>query len=283
MPDLCFITTCRGRLAMLKQSLPTFARQPGTSCIVVDYDCPEGTAVWVEENYPQVKVVRAGRQPRFELSRARNLGAAQADAPWLCFVDADICLADDFASTVLPLLEARHFFLAEPRGIESWGTCIAHRDDFNRIEGYDDVLQGWGTDDVDFYTRLRLTGVRQKTFPGQLLRPLNHDEQARVEHYEIKDQWLSASANRIYCRVKWDLIRMRQKNIPRDERQKLYDTLRRGALQANATGEPLEIKILVYQDQTFSCGRLEASLHYRLPEPQKEMPGRTIDRLHTGE
>src|SRR6266404_326707 len=110
MPEICFITTCRGRLPHLQQSLPTFVAQPGTSCVVVDYDCPQGTAAWVQQAYPQVTVVQATDQPRFELSKARNLSAQAAGAPWLCFVDADVQLSPHFAAAVSPLLQTGFYY-----------------------------------------------------------------------------------------------------------------------------------------------------------------------------
>jgi glycosyltransferase involved in cell wall biosynthesis len=272
MSDLCFITTCRSRLASLKESLPTFVAQPKTSCVVVDYDCPQNTAAWVKKNFPMVRVVHATDCPRFELSRARNLGAEAADAPWLCFVDADVQLAPKFAATVLPLLEPRCFYQSDPRPPELWGTCICHRDDFRRIEGYDDVLQGWGAEDGDFYARLKMIGTRLRTFAAELLTPLPHDPEARVQHYEVKDHWLNCAANRVYCRAKFDLMLIKQGNLPLQARTKLYDRLYRATLEAQADGEPLEFGIPLYEIDTLGCGPLEARIVYRLPKPRGSPP-----------
>jgi len=272
MPDLCFITTCRGRLASLKDSLPSFVAQPNSSCVVVDYDCPQGTAAWVNKAYPQVRVVHVTDNPRFELSRARNLGAEVADAAWLCFVDADVRLAPDFVATVTPLLKPRCFYQADPRPRELWGTFVCHRDDFNRVEGYDDVLQGWGAEDGDLYNRLKLIGARMCTFPGSLLTPLHHDAAARTQYHEVKDYWLNCAANRVYCRAKLDLMLFNQGNLPHQMRAKLYDRLYRATLEAHADGEPLEIGIPLYEFDTEGCGPLEARLHYRLPKPRGNPP-----------
>ena len=48
MAEICIITTCMGRLAHLRQSLPSFTAQPDTSVVVVDYSCPERSGEWVE-------------------------------------------------------------------------------------------------------------------------------------------------------------------------------------------------------------------------------------------
>jgi glycosyltransferase involved in cell wall biosynthesis len=74
------VTTCKSRLDHLKQSLPNMISQGAHEVIVVDYDCPEGTAAWVEKHHPGVRVVRATDPIGFCLSRARNLGIAAAQA-----------------------------------------------------------------------------------------------------------------------------------------------------------------------------------------------------------
>ena len=89
MAFITFVTTCRGRLRHLRETLPTFVRQPDAAVVVVDYSCPEACGDWVEANFPHVEVVRSPDSPRFELSRARNLGAARVRSPWICFIDAD--------------------------------------------------------------------------------------------------------------------------------------------------------------------------------------------------
>src|SRR5437762_7944 len=104
MSDLCLITTCMGRLAHLQQSLGAAAAQSGCSCVLVDYSCPERCGDWAQQHHPTVKVVRVANQTQFSPSRARNAAMAAADAPWLCFFDADVILTPDFAARIRPLL-----------------------------------------------------------------------------------------------------------------------------------------------------------------------------------
>jgi len=42
-PKFSIVTTCKGRLGNLQQSLPTFVAQAAAEVVVVDYDCPEST------------------------------------------------------------------------------------------------------------------------------------------------------------------------------------------------------------------------------------------------
>ena len=114
MPRLTWITTCKGRLEHLRHTLPRVVAQPDLACVVVDFSCPDGTADWVQKHHPQVTVVEAANEPGFSAPRARNLGAAAARTEWLGFFDADILLAADFSTAVLPLLRPGAFFRPTP-------------------------------------------------------------------------------------------------------------------------------------------------------------------------
>lgn len=265
---LSLITTCRGRLAHLKQSLPTFVAQRHVEIIVVDYDCPQKTADWVEAQFRQVKVVREVNRPRFELSRARNAGAAVATAPWLCFVDADVCLMPDFATRLRDILKEGHYYQALPRTIETWGTSISSRADFERVGGYDEILQGWGKDDDDYYARLEFEGLQHANFPGELIRALQHGDDARVENYELKDRWVNESINHVYCQAKLDWMLLRRAPLDIETRQELYRSVHAAVLDARRDGGSLELKIPIMTRETRACGMMEVRLSYTLPNPR---------------
>src|SRR5437868_449136 len=146
MADICFITTCMGRLAHLRQTIGLAARQARSSCIVVDYSCPEQCGDWVEQHYPEVKVLRVPNQQLFCVTRARNIGAQAADAPWLCFFDADVILDAQLAQRLLEMVRPGQFFVAHPWVRELAGTVVCSRTDFERVGGYDEVIQGWGSE-----------------------------------------------------------------------------------------------------------------------------------------
>src|ERR1700674_5706017 len=95
-PQFSIITTCKGRLGDLKLSLPTFLAQDGAEVIVVDYDCPDGTSAYVARHHPEVRLVAISGRPKFNISHARNLGAAAAMGEFLVFLDADVLVAGHF-------------------------------------------------------------------------------------------------------------------------------------------------------------------------------------------
>ena len=252
--------------------------QPGTSCVVVDYGCPDGTGDWVRAAYPQVTLVRVDDRPRFEVARARNLGAAAAQSPWLCFIDADALLADNFAAVVRPLLERGSYFRARPNIRDGAGMCILHRDDFAAIDGYDGVLQGWGMEDKDLYFRARLAGLAMKSFPSELVTILEHGGAARTRHYDVKRTHLNSTANLVYCRAKWDLMRLHGRKLDEAARATLYRSLHPAALDALQRGTSVQLRVPIESMESLSGAALNVSLVYDLGKPREraEPPSRTM-------
>lgn len=227
MADLCYITTCKGRLAHLKQTLPRVAGQPGLSCVVVDYSCPDGTADWVEANLPQVRVIRVEGENGFNVSRARNLGAQAADAPWLGFFDADILLDPGFASVVVPQLVPGRFYRPHPVTSQTWGSIICHRDDFAAVGGYDEAYVGWGGEDDDLIAFLALAGRQAVGFPAALLSEIPHSDEERTRYFDIKDRRVQSRISQVYLQIKLDLARLMGRPPLLEERRAVYDEVRR--------------------------------------------------------
>ena len=227
MADLCYITTCKGRLAHLKQTLPRVAGQPGLSCVVVDYSCPDSTAGWIASNFPQVRVVRVEGESGFHLARARNIGAQAADAPWLGFFDADILLDPGFASVVVPQLVPGRFYRAHPVTYQTWGSIICHRDDFVAVGGYDEAYVGWGGEDDDLIAALTLAGRQAAGFSAALLSEIPHTDEERTLFYDIKDRRVHSRISQFYLQIKLDLLRLMGKPLSAEERRSTYSEVQR--------------------------------------------------------
>ena len=241
MAALCYITTCKGRLHHLKQTLPRVVGQPGVSCVVVDYACPDNTTDWVLANFPQVRVVRVTGETGFSVTRARNLGAQAADAPWLAFFDADILWSPELATTVIPQLQPGHFYRAKPVTLQTWGSVICHRQDFEALGGYDEAFAGWGGEDDDLLARLSMLGRIPAGFPAELINEIPHDDAARVRFHEIKDRAVQHRINMLYIHAKLDLMRLLGGPLPLATRQGLFGEVRRIIRQAADTGQSAAI------------------------------------------
>ena len=225
MPLISAITTCKGRLEHLKQTLPPLMRS-GMEVVVVDYDCPEGAGTWVREHHPEARLVAVAGRPRFNAAEARNLGAAAAAGEWLLFVDADVFVDPRLAGAVGPLLsDPGAFLLADPRPDELWGVLAMARATFDLIGGYDEAFEGWGVEDVDIIERLGIRGFREGRLPAAMFSPITHGDAERTRFHAITDMKLSATINNVYRIAKNDLARLGQWLEPKD-RLRLYASIR---------------------------------------------------------
>ena len=247
MKTFSFITTCKGRLPHLQQTLPLMVKQPDSECIVVDYSCPQKTGDWVEQNYPQVNVVRVTDDDGWIISRARNLGAAAAQTEWLVFIDADILLSDELIPWLMPRLTKGNFYRAKfsHQKIDNFGTFVCHRDDFAKNGGYDELLRGWGKEDNDMYYRLRLSGCRQHFFPEQFLEPIPHDDEARTQFSPYKSRWVSHIVASLYLQMKYDLQQLHPEQATREMHQKLYEHARQNVLRIINQGPGADMTVFI--------------------------------------
>jgi glycosyltransferase involved in cell wall biosynthesis len=200
-PALSIITTCKGRLAHLKESLPAMLAQPDAEVVVVDYDCPEATASYVQAHFPAAKVVKVAGRPHFNNWEARNIGAAHATAPILVFVDADTMLAGHFGAWITGAITPGTYGKM-PNALE----LAVHKDDvirnganrlegllvmpaatFRDLQGYDDLLQGWGAGgDTDLVDRLDFHQLRKVVLPEALVtRAIAHSDAERVRFHKL--------------------------------------------------------------------------------------------------
>lgn len=210
--NISIITTCKGRLSHLQQTLPTFAQSSAQELIVVDYDCPLGTEEWVAKNWPSVRVVKVDNRPHFNCSEARNLGAEKATAEYLFFIDADIFLETPYISE-LDQIDGRCFLKNKKisdrdRSVRQVnGTCLVKRRDFLAVGGYDVNYQLYGLEDGDLYARLNMTGVVEKYFGDTKFRTLHHDDSLRTMFRKDVEIKRAIQINTIYREIKFFFLK----------------------------------------------------------------------------
>lgn len=228
-----FITTCKGRLHHLKQTLPLMVAEKPDEIIVVDYDCPHGAGEWVETTYPTVKVRYIRDGSAFNVARARNLGIASSTADWLCLIDADILVQPGFVEATRQRISQRCFYRRAPVNggfdLETFGTVICSRRSLDMIGGYDEVLEGWGGEDMDLYHRLRLVGDLEYGFPAHFVRAISHDDQERFEFDTIKDKVLKTIETKIYTEAKKMIMTLKncRSDLPLQTKRTLHEAIRK--------------------------------------------------------
>ncbi len=208
--NLAFITTSKGRLHHVRETLPLLAAGGARQVILVDYGCPERTGDWVEANLPGVEVVRVQDDPGFCLARARNIGARHARAAWLAFIDADIRVSPGWCEWMRANLAPGRFYRAGPvdgvRVPDAYGSCVCSRQAFVASGGYDEAFRGWGGEDVEFYARLAQLGQAEADYPGALVSAITHADVQRTGWFEIKDRGVQAVVNQCYTQAKLQMM-----------------------------------------------------------------------------
>jgi glycosyltransferase involved in cell wall biosynthesis len=191
MPDkLTIVTTCKGRLSQLKNSLDSWLQQKTEipyGILVVDYGCPDGTFGYVSHlGEPRVGAVKVVSDVDvFRLSHARNIGANRSCSTVIGFVDADVSLHEDWAEAVTkPILEGKVVATRPKWDRAGCGVCSVSRAVFEEIRGFSEDLTGWGWEDKDFFLRLGSRPVGH--YPRSYLRIEDHSNEDRLRFYEDK-------------------------------------------------------------------------------------------------
>lgn len=232
------VTTCKGRLHNLKRTLPEFVRQKNAEVIVVDYDCPDGTAEYVRQNHPNVWLVTVNDKPKFNTSHARNLGAAKASGKFLVFLDADVIIPEGFTRYLDGQLKGHSFGLfGAPLKSSLRGSCIVWREDFERVGGYDELMGAYDGEDMDLYFRLRLVGSKEiELDPNVVIEVIDQttEERERFREPDIRRQFLRGQ---LYAGIKEMIMQLQETpNLDLALRQRLLDDVKKG-LPALYSGE----------------------------------------------
>lgn len=230
---LTIVTTCKGRLAYLKQSLPTMLRT-GLPVVVVDYDCPDGTRDYVAEHFKTATVVAVDNEATFNLSRARNLGASAVTTRFIGFFDSDALLQDGLAGALAKIPLSEDVFCVAGEN-ELHGQCIVAKAAFENAGGYDEVITGWGGEDGDFYLRLQAAGYRRTRLPAGLVTALAHGDSQRMRFAGTESRVDSHRLNVTYAAMKRDIEALQAgARLSREERlvlrQQVADALRRAGV-----------------------------------------------------
>lgn len=249
MTTVAFITTCKGRLHHLQQTLPLMVAQGADQIVVVDYDCPDRTGDWVEANHPGVQVARVRDEPEFILARARNVGAKLATTDWLVFIDADIKIAPGWVDWMRRELESGFFYrVGKVNGTidgQTAGTAICARSDFEALDGYDEVIGGWGGEDFDLYGRLLHRGVTLARYPGEFITAIHHGNEERAGWDGLQSGSQKYLLERCYRTMKMHVMEARGgAPLSVEARRSIRDETRKAIAKWYAEGvaKPLNIR-----------------------------------------
>lgn len=203
MTRVSIITTCKGRLQFLRQSLPHWLNQECREpfdILVVDYGDPDGALDWCRGlGHPAVSCLRVlDDTERFHFSRGKNCGARHSAAEIFAFVDTDVQLPPGWLDSAVRSVGEGPSVLYRPKvpgAGELCGNCAVRQSTFHAVRGYDESFCGYGFEDMDFYNRCEAVGPVELFDPRQVAF-LRHPDALRTRFCEEKDKRRSGTANR---------------------------------------------------------------------------------------
>ena len=102
---------------------------------------------------------------------------------------------------VRPVNRGRRFRPGWDRG----GTFVIAAEIFHAVRGYDEALQGWGSEDADLCGRCAAR-TREAKFGTFLLTPIGHSHAERVRYHKDKDIGASNARNQHYLSRRQRLV-----------------------------------------------------------------------------
>jgi len=181
--------------------------------VLVNYNSQDGLDSWVKENLN--KYILNGRLSYYHTldplyyhhSHANNLSISLAKGDIICIINADYFTGRDFGKYVQKIfLDNSKVFLTHiPRmywsvigGLdqEIWGNICFKKRDWERINGYDESMEKYSHEDVDFANRLEFAGIKRISI-----------EESRFKHFihhGYKERFSSKPF--LFSKLKWVFI-----------------------------------------------------------------------------
>lgn len=225
-----YCTTCKGRAHHLKQTLPAnLAAEAGNQnveFVILDYGSEDGLGEWIQQNYAaelesgRIRYART-EQPHFRMAHAKNMAHRVATGDILCNLDADNYIAPNFSQWLGEQLDREPNAVVSAQRIGRWdlikersarvavglpatmevggigGRIAVRTENFYKLGGYDEKIEGWGPDDLQFCLRARDAGLQQVRIPPhEVGSVIAHDAASRVS--ELSPQARSESEKLIH-------------------------------------------------------------------------------------
>ena len=205
-PRVAFVTTCKGRVQHLAQTLPQNLKDNAgyrnAVFIIVSYGDGPHTVRYLKEHHAEdlesgrVVLYHVLGVEQFKMAHAKNVahrcGIAEG-AEILVNVDADNFTGPHFAQWVADTFSGTPNCFVWARVIGTDGIRVGDRgtngrigvrpSDFLKAGGYDERYKQWGADDRDFNKRLCMLGLTGIEMPTRFMRSIKHGDGLRFREY----------------------------------------------------------------------------------------------------
>ena len=200
------IIACCNRLDNVMITLPKWLSQlyQNKQIIIIDYNSQipilphirgicEGHKVSLSYNEynsdADVILFRLDNLEFFNISHAYNYAVKMIEADVLSFVCADSCPVDYYLDLVMHAVD-------DDTIVQMWwGLHTITYKNWEKLNGHQEFITGWGAEDIDFKDRSMLMGLKLSVLPQNYAYHIPQDATQKGIHREIKDISQSNSIN----------------------------------------------------------------------------------------
>jgi len=226
-PNVSLICVCKNRLESLRVSLSSWLLfDPIKEIIIVDWDSEEPIHNLTQLD-PRIKVIRVNNKKYFNLAQPLNLAASQATGDYILKVDTDYIINPYYNFFESYLVDETCFVSGahdapdlvygpdqngeytidmaknEFMNVVDYVNCFSHyfrylrgmlyvsRDNFLKVNGYNELIDTYGFEDGDMETKLKSLGLSHKKISyDHALIHIPHSDKKRIENckYDLNDE-----------------------------------------------------------------------------------------------
>ena len=193
MKKIAFCITCMNRLHHLQQTIEENIQDnylpDAVEFVLLDYNSKDGLKEWIWKNMQQyidngMLIYYQTDQPKYyHRSHSRNMVFRLANARLVCNLDADNFFGNGFAAFMIEEFDKNEnlFYTSDLSFEDIFGRVCLTKNNFLKIRGYNESLDGYGYEDVDLFSRLTRLGLIQKYFYNQdFYQVIRHSKDERV-------------------------------------------------------------------------------------------------------
>lgn len=199
-PKVSYCTTTMGRLHHLWLTLSSnlhHNQYSDVEFVVLDYGSQDGAAEWVQQAFPdelksgRLQFYRLPWPSKFHAAHAKNCAHRLAHGEIVANVDADTFVLPEYGQMLREHLEAgsKNCVRLLPPDRSQFSLCgriAIRREDFIRLGGYNESLQGYGFEDTNLHERAQRLGLETIGLSSAYAACLEHSDSERTVNYDNK-------------------------------------------------------------------------------------------------
>jgi hypothetical protein len=189
---LSITTAIKDRKDYLDISLATWIKFPFKEIVIVDWSSKDPYVPPFKDS--RIKLIHVHDREYYEHSKARNFKIKHTESDIFLSIDCDIMLKPNFASSFF--IRDNVTYITDDLTSSTIGSSIITKKVYEDLGKFNELLdEGWGYEDLDFYTKVLKSGHRHVCFPSENMHHIDHDDNLRVQNTKHKNKWLSNAAN----------------------------------------------------------------------------------------